>query len=99
MFREIESIEDIQKGKVIVDFYSKTCAPCKRMLKVMEQLASQDENINIIKIDTASNIGIKLAADMHVSSLPSIKILEDGEEKASFIGITNPNNILEAYKL
>lgn len=98
MFKEIENKDEIQQGKVIVDFYSKTCAPCKRMLRELEKLTKADNTINIIKIETSSEIGVELASKMDVSRLPNIKVLENGEEKANFLGIVNVDNILEAYK-
>ena len=98
MFKEIETKDEIKQGRVIIDFYSRTCAPCKRMLKGLEQLSKIDNSINIIKIDASSQIGTELATEMKVSDLPSIRVLDNGEEKACFSGIVNVNNILEAYK-
>lgn len=98
MLKEIESRDDIQQGKIIVDFYSKTCATCKRMLKVLQQVTDTDSTINVIKIDTSSELGNELAHEMAVSQLPSIRILDNGAEKAKFTGIVNINNILDEYK-
>lgn len=98
MLKEIESKDEIRQGKVIIDFYSKTCATCKRMLKLFEQVTNNDETVNVIKIDTASELGHELATTMDVSNLPSIRVLDNGVEKAKFTGIVNINNILEEYR-
>ena len=98
MLKEIETKEEIQSGKVIIDFYSKTCATCKRMLKLLEQVVNNDKSIDIIKIDTGSILGNELATNMNVSRLPNIKVLDNGIEKANFVGICNVNQIIEAYK-
>ncbi len=98
MLKEIETKEEIQSGKVIIDFYSKTCATCKRMLRLFEQVVNNDSSINIVKIDTGSEIGAELAVKMNVSRLPTIKVLDNGVEKADFVGICNVNQIVEAYK-
>ena len=98
MLKEIETKDEIKNGKVIVDFYSNTCAVCKRMLRLFEQATNNDDTVNIIKINTASELGMELATEMNVSELPSIRVLNNGVEKAKFTGIVNMNNILEAYK-
>lgn len=98
MLKEIDTREEIQKGKVILDFYSKTCATCKRMLKLFEQVTNNDETVNVIKIDTASELGHELAVEMDVSNLPSIRVLDEGVEKAKFSGIVNINSIIDIYK-
>ena len=98
MLKEIDTREEIQKGKVILDFYSKTCATCKRMLKLFEQVTNNDETVNVIKIDTASELGHELAVEMDVSNLPSIRVLDEGVEKAKFSGIVNISSIIDIYK-
>lgn len=98
MLKEIERKEEVNQGKVIIDFYSKTCATCKRMLRAFEQVTKVDDTINVIKIDTASEVGLELATEMNVSQLPSIRVLDNGVEKATFTGICDVNKIIEVYK-
>lgn len=82
MLKEFEAAtfaEDIKTGPVLLDFYSKTCGPCK-MLGFM--LADLDKNygddVKIIKIDFEEQPD--LVAEYKVEGYPTLVMLKDGEE-------------------
>ena len=65
-------------GLVVVDLYSQTCAPCKLMAPIMDELA-QDEAVaaKICKVDIAQ--APKVTADYAVRSVPTFLYVKDGE--------------------
>ena len=49
-----------EKKKVLVDFYANWCGPCKMLRPVLEQVASNNENVKIVSInvDEAENLAM-----------------------------------------
>ena len=43
--------ELVSEGVVIADFFTKTCAPCKMMTMVLEELDDEFPFLNIVKVD------------------------------------------------
>ena len=73
-----------EKKKVLVDFYANWCGPCKMLRPVLEQVASNNENVKIVSInvDEAEN----LAMSYGVSSIPCVIKFENGKEIERSIG-------------
>ncbi len=68
-----------QPGLVIVDFYSKTCPGCIRMLPSLESLAYHLKNkVSIVKCNVTNSIEIlrelKFKRGLQVKSVPAIFI-------------------------
>lgn len=79
-----------QPGLVVVDFYSKICPGCIRMLPSLESLAHHLKNkINIVKCNVNNSIEIlkelQWNRGLQVKSVPAIFIFKDGK----FIARTN----------
>ncbi len=64
---------------VVVDFYSKTCGPCKSLKPALKEVAEQYEGkIKFIKINT-SNFP-KLKKQEGISGVPHIKYFKNGKQ-------------------
>jgi thioredoxin reductase (NADPH) len=79
-----------QQGLVIIDFYSKTCPGCIRMLPSLESLAHHlKDKITILKCNVNKSIEIlrelKFNRGLQVKSVPAIFIFKDGK----FLARTN----------
>ena len=63
--------EKIKEGKpLIVDFGSDTCAPCKMIKPVLEEIAEEyKDRINVIILDVYENM--EIARQMGVMSVPT----------------------------
>ena len=68
--------EDIKKGKVLVDFYATWCGPCRMLGPVLEDLATDRNEIKIIKIDVDENR--ELAKKYGIMSVPTLMLFNDG---------------------
>lgn len=78
------------KGLVVIDFYSKTCPGCIRMLPALESLAYHLQGkTTIVKCNTQKSIEIlrelKFNRGLQVKSVPALFVFKDGK----FLGRVN----------
>ena len=76
--------ELISKGKVLVDFYATWCGPCNMLTPELEKLASEDESLQIIKVDVDEFPNI--ARRYRVMSIPTLLLFKDGKLVNSKLG-------------
>lgn len=67
----------IQKGVVVVDFFATWCGPCKMLGPVLEELAQNRSEIQIIKMDVDENPN--LSRTYGIMSVPTILLFKDGK--------------------
>lgn len=79
--------EEVLKSdkKVVVDFYADWCGPCKMLSPILEQVASENEDIKIVKVD--SDVEYELSVEYKVNSIPYLVIFEDGKVIDTSVGL------------
>jgi thioredoxin reductase (NADPH) len=88
--KDIRSLEDFQKhvldneGLVVLDFYSKTCPGCVKVLPAVESLAYHlGEKITVLKCNGTHSIDILRELKYHmgitIRSVPTILIFKNGK--------------------
>lgn len=88
----------LENGKLsLIDFYSDSCVPCKRMAPILAELEEEltgefGEQVFIGKVNVAWNS--ELAAKYHVLSAPTFLFLKKGKEVGRFSGV-QPKLVLE----
>ena len=80
-------MEKLNNGRVIVDFWAPWCGPCKMQKPQMDKFSKEQEEVNVVMINVDEHSDI--AQKYGVRSIPTILYLEDGEEKARSIGLTD----------
>lgn len=71
--------EKIAHGTALVDFYSDTCIPCKKLNPVLSELETEFAGkIGIFKINT--NFDIEVAQKFQVQSTPTLILFKEGNE-------------------
>ena len=78
--------------KKILYFTASWCGPCKALGPIMDSLQGQ---INFDKIDVDSNTD--LSAQYGVRGVPSLILLENGEEVNRLVGVQSKESILKFY--
>ena len=89
--------EKIADGVVLVDFWAPWCGPCKAQNPILEDVAKQVKDFASVKkvnVDEQSDLAQKFG----ISSIPTLIIFKDGEERKRFQGLTDADDILMALK-
>ncbi|MDD6480767.1 MAG: thioredoxin domain-containing protein [Lachnospiraceae bacterium] len=82
---------------VLLDFYSDTCIPCKRMAGPLGEVEdAYEEQIYVYKINV--NYDEKLAEQYGVMSAPTLVYLENGEEKNRLVGAAGKEQIIKLFE-
>lgn len=85
---------------VLVDFYSDSCVPCKRMSPVLAELEeTYPDNLSLGKVNIAYEDA--LVETYEVSSAPTLVFFKDGNEVTRLTGVQKKAdliNIIEENK-
>ncbi|MBR2283678.1 MAG: thioredoxin [Ruminococcus sp.] len=80
---------------VLVDFYSDSCIPCKRMSPVLSQLEAEfADSIKIVKVNV--NFEQELAEEYEVQSAPTLVFFRNGTEVDRIRGAVSKDELAEA---
>lgn len=81
---------------VLLDFYSDTCIPCKRMAGLLGDVEDEYEGkIHVYKVNV--NYDGALAEKYHVMSAPTLIFLVNGEEKSRLAGAAGKEDIVKLF--
>ncbi len=83
------------EGKVLVDLYADWCGPCKIMAPLIDELSEADmPNVKFCKVNVDECP--EIAQKYDVMSIPTFLVIENGEVKKTFLGVTDIDKIKEA---
>jgi thioredoxin 1 len=77
---------------VLVDFWAAWCPPCRAMHPILDQLASERDDLRVVSIDVEANQS--LAARYGVLSMPTFLVFRGGEQVLQLVG-SRPRRRLE----
>ncbi len=78
---------------VLVDFWADWCGPCRVVAPVLEEIASERDDLRIVKLDVDANQ--QTAANYEVLSIPTMILFKNGQVAKKIIG-AYPKKRLEA---
>jgi thioredoxin 1 len=81
-----ENFEQIKNGDqvVLIDFYADWCGPCRMVAPVVEEIAKENANVVVGKINVDDDPD--LAQAYGVMSIPTLIVLKGGKEVARSTG-------------
>ena len=81
---------------VLIDFYADWCGPCKAYSPIVEAVASENEDIKVVKInvDNAQDIAYKY----QVMSIPTTVVIKNGQEVDRAVGMMSKSDLVEMVK-
>lgn len=72
-------------GITVLDFWAEWCGPCRILGPIIEQLAENNEDINVGKVNVDSN---KISAvQFGIRGIPTMIFFKDGKEVSRLSGI------------
>ena len=76
-----ENFESISSGdkKLLLDFYADWCGPCRMLSPVIDEIASERDDIIVGKVNVDEQP--ELAEQFGVFSIPTLVVMEGGQVK------------------
>ena len=81
------------KKPVLVDFWADWCPPCKRISPLLDEIASEQDDVTICKIDIVENPSVMEKYD--VKGLPTLLFFTNGKIVGRKIGALSKAQILD----
>lgn len=90
-----ENFEElISSSKItIVDFWAPWCGPCRTQLPILEKFASQNEDVQVVKVNVDENS--ELAQKYSIRSIPTILYFKDGNIHHKTMGVQKEEQLKE----
>ena len=83
---------EIKEGTVLVDFFASWCGPCRMLAPVLEEVAEENPNVAILKIDV-DEVG-ELAARYGIQNIPTLMLFKNGQRVETKMGYQNKNQLV-----
>ena len=84
-------MSDKKEGCVLLDFYSKGCAPCRRMEPVIGEFSEANEHVEVRRIEASD--APEVFDKYGIGSVPTLICLKDGRETGRISGICGRRDI------
>ena len=89
--------KSVKEGIVVVDFFATWCGPCRMMAPILEEAQEElGDKVKIFKVDVDESEA--LARKFGVMMIPTIVILENGQERDKHVGLWQKDEMLDEIK-
>lgn len=85
-----------KSGPMLVEFYSKTCGPCKMLAFVLRDIDTLMPDFSMYTIDYDENQELK--ERLGVKGFPTILLMKDGQEVNRLSGLKQKPMIIKAIQ-
>ncbi len=86
----------VASGVVLLDFWATWCGPCRSLVAVLDQIASEFPDVKIFKINV--EVCTQLASQYAVRTVPTLFVLRDGAIVNEFVGVQSKAALVEALQ-
>ena len=83
-----------QSNLVLVDFWAEWCGPCKQISPILEEIANEKDNLNILKLNIDENPATH--QKYNDRGIPTLMLFKDGKLIDTKIG-SLPKSSLEDW--
>ena len=84
------------EGMVLVDFLADWCGPCKMLSPIVDEVAEENTDIKVCKINVDEEP--ELAMRYNVMSIPTLVVIQNGEEVNKSVGLVSKEDIIKMVK-
>lgn len=85
-----------ENGVVVVDFWANWCGPCKMIAPVIDELASEMQNVKFVKVDVDKSPSV--AGQFKVASIPTLIMFKNGKPVDTLVGFRPKTALEEAIR-
>ena len=96
MVTEVNDVNALSEGNVLVDFYTGACGPCKAMNPILEEISEEFENVKVAKVDVVRNPDVSQM--FGVMSVPTIIFMKNRSVKDTIRGLSNKKALTSMIK-
>lgn len=82
-----------KNGPMLLEFYSKTCGPCKMLAFVLKDISKNNPDFRMFTIDFDENKELK--ERLEVKGFPTMLFMKDGEEVNRLTGLKQKPAIIK----
>lgn len=93
---ELDAIIENSKSEnktIILKFEANWCGPCKTLGPLLDTIAGENPEIQIVKVDVDENS--ELSSQYGIRSIPAVFIFKNGEKTDMFVGMKSKEEILK----
>ena len=83
-----------ESNLILVDFWAEWCGPCKQISPILEEIANEKDNLNILKLNIDENP--ITPQKYNVRGIPTLMLFKDGKLIDTKIG-SLPKSSLEDW--
>ncbi|MCI9616681.1 MAG: thioredoxin [Eubacterium sp.] len=84
------------EGMVLVDFFADWCGPCKMLSPIVDEVDEENTDIKVCKINVDEEP--ELAMRYNVMSIPTLVVIQNGEEVNKSVGLVSKEDIIKMVK-
>lgn len=78
---------------VLLDFWAPWCAPCRMLSPIVEEIAGENDDVIVGKVNVDEQM--EFAMSFKVASIPTLVVMEAGQQIGKTVGYTPKEELLE----
>jgi len=91
--KDYEEKVEKSEGLKLVDYWAAWCGPCIALAPILEQVAEDSDEVEVLKVNIDENQDI--AVKEQVMGIPTVKLFKDGKAVETVVGLRQKKDYLD----